>query len=53
MRSAESTPHVHDKPAAVINGHGGAAVGAGDLLPEDVRHLAEFFVVTTSDQICS
>jgi hypothetical protein len=37
----------------VIDADRGAAVGTGDLLPEDVRHLAEFFVATTCDQICS
>ena len=53
IHAPDPTPHVEDKPAMVVDGHSGAAVGAGDLSPEDVRHLAEFFVVTTSDQICS
>ena len=53
IQAANPTPQIDDLPAAVVVGHRGAAIGAGDLLPEDVRHLAEFFVVTTCDQICS
>ena len=53
IQAANPTPQIDDKPAAVVDGHGSAAVGTGDLLPEDVRHLAEFFVATTCDQICS
>src|SRR5208337_313139 len=51
VRAANSTPQIHDKLATVVDGHGGAAVGVRDLLPEDVRHLAELFIVTTCDQI--
>ncbi len=51
--AANPTPQIDDQPAAVVDGHRGAALGAGDLLPEDVRHLAELVVVTTSDLIGS
>lgn len=52
-RGANSTPHIDDKPAAVIDGHRGAAVGTRDLLPEDVRHFAELVVITAFGQIRS
>ena len=53
IHGANSTPHVDDEPATVIDGHRGAAVGAGHLRPEDVRHFGELVVVTTCGQICS
>jgi hypothetical protein len=53
IQGANSTPHVDDEPAMVIDGHRGAAVGARHLRPEDVRHFGELVVATTCGQICS
>ena len=53
FQPANPTTQINDKPATAVDGHRGAAVGAGDLFPEDVRYLAEVVVATTCDQICS
>ncbi|UVF78677.1 hypothetical protein NWF22_02030 [Gordonia mangrovi] len=52
LRRPGPTPQVDDQSATVVDGHGGTAVGMGDLLAEDVGHLIESCVAVAGDEIC-